>query len=115
MKYQLQFKTGGSGKSRSYRYVEGNKKTAPDLAIKEAMIELEKGYNNQNIFHQFNPQKTIQVVELEDKGENHKPFRWITKKGGHKFKIRLCHMTMTFHGGNKKKEMWYEAEEPVTK
>lgn len=123
MKYQIQFLD--SKKSGSYEYFEADThEQALELAAQTANVYLhtKRNYNKQypSMFFesQFKPIRTPKVVEItavkgseemytSRDGTIKTRYKWITKRGGHKFKLELRYIEFTFTDGRKERNEWY--------
>lgn len=99
-KYQIDFNWGGS--SHSYNYFEADsdpEKVAAEVATKC----VDEKHAGARIFSAVKWPSTLTVREYDNEKKQ-------VKRGGHKFKLRLKYLKMTFRGGGFKKEEWYESE-----
>ena len=66
----------------------------------------------------YKPIKTVNVIELKEiklsdeeiitkAGTVHPKRKWVTKRGGNKFKLHLSFIEATFKDGTKKRDEWY--------
>ena len=122
-KYQIQFlDSNGSG---SFEYFDADtKEQALELAVETANNYLNQKYNwlriNPPMFFesQFKPIRTPKVVEIVTKkgseetytsrdGTQKTRYNWITKRGGHKFKLTLNYVEFKFKDGSSERNEWY--------
>lgn len=122
-KYQIQFlDSNGSG---SFEYFDADtKEQALELAVETANNYLKQKYNwlriNPPMFFesQFKPIRKPKVVEIVAKkgseetytsrdGTQKTRYEWITKRGGHKFKLTLNYVEFKFKDGSSERNEWY--------
>ena len=122
-KYQIQF-TDSKG-CGSFEYFEADtKEQALELAVETANNYLRQKYHWDNLhsslwFHSpFKAIRTPKVVEViaERGSEEHYikrdgtpavRYKWITKRGGHKFKLTLSYIEYKFQTGLSERSEWY--------
>jgi hypothetical protein len=105
-KYQIRFcDSKGHG---SFEYIDvKSKKRVEQKAADKATEYINKqreynGANEWNPFRQpFKPKRIVHVWEIDM--ETKKP-----KKGGHRFKLELCFISVTYLNGRKARNEWYE-------
>lgn len=110
-KYQIRFcdsKGHGYFKYIDVKSKKGVEKKAAEAATKHIIEEAEKCKGSNGTFDAWGifrvpskPMKTINVWEWDI--EKKEP-----KRGGHRFKIRLAFFEVTYKGGGKRREEWYE-------
>lgn len=123
LKYQIQFvDSTGCG---SYDYFEADtQEQALELAVETANNHLKQKYHWQRINppmffeSRYKPVRTPKVVEIvavkgseevytSRDGTQKTRYKWITKRGGHKFKLTLNYIEYKFKDGSSERNVWY--------
>lgn len=123
MKYQIQFvDSSGCG---SYDYFDADtQEQALELAVEIANNHLKQKYHWQRINppmffeSRYKPVRTPKVVEIiavkgseevytSRDGTQKTRYKWITKRGGHKFKLTLNYIEYKFKDGSSERNEWY--------
>lgn len=120
-KYQIQF-TDSKGHG-SFEYFDADtKEQALELAVETANNYLRRQYQSNRFCmffeSQFKPIRTPKVVEIVAQkgseetyiardGTQKTRYNWITKRGGHKFKLTLNYVEFKFNDGSSERNEWY--------
>jgi len=86
--------------------------------VSNAFLWKRRIYDTSTWWTKYKPIQTINVVELKEiklrdeelitKYETvHPKIKWVTKRGGNKFKLHLSFIEVTFKDGVKKRDEWY--------
>jgi len=106
-KYQIRFcdsKGNGSFEYIDVKSKKGVEKKAADKAT-EYIANIRSRYSNWNPFRQ--PEKAKRIVHVWEWDSDKKQ----PKRGGHRFKLELYFIEMTYVSGRKARNEWYEPVE----